>query len=86
MARHVIVVGDTLAPRGDTVTTGSNADIVDSKPVADKGDMVDDTQTNHLGRRRKQHVRRCTGRPARASRDMPPHAGESQCDGFHTLT
>jgi uncharacterized Zn-binding protein involved in type VI secretion len=41
MARQVIVVGDTLAPHGGTVTTGSNADIVDGKPLARKGDTVE---------------------------------------------
>ena len=41
MARQVIVVGDTLAPHGGTVTTGSNADIVDGKPIARKGDTVE---------------------------------------------
>jgi uncharacterized Zn-binding protein involved in type VI secretion len=41
MVRQVIVVGDTLAPHGGTVTTGSNADIVDGKPVARKGDTVE---------------------------------------------
>ena len=41
MARQVIVVGDTLAPYGGTVTTGSNADIVDGKPIARKGDTVE---------------------------------------------
>jgi uncharacterized Zn-binding protein involved in type VI secretion len=41
MARQVIVVSDTLAPHGGTVTTGSNADIVDGKPLARKGDTVE---------------------------------------------
>ncbi|MGY6128017.1 PAAR domain-containing protein (plasmid) [Paraburkholderia strydomiana] len=41
MVRQVIVVGDTLAPHGGTVSTGSNADIVDGKPVARKGDTVE---------------------------------------------
>lgn len=41
MARQVIVVGDTLAPHGGSVTTGSNADTVDGKPVARKGDTVE---------------------------------------------
>lgn len=41
MTRQVIVVGDTLAPHGGTVTTGSNQDIVDGKPVARKGDTVE---------------------------------------------
>jgi uncharacterized Zn-binding protein involved in type VI secretion len=41
MVRQVIVVGDTLAPHGGTVTTGSNADIVDGKPVARKDDAVE---------------------------------------------
>jgi uncharacterized Zn-binding protein involved in type VI secretion len=41
MARQVIVVGDTLAPYGGAVTTGSNADVVDGKPIARKGDTVE---------------------------------------------
>lgn len=41
MARQVIVVGDTLAPHGGIVTTGSNDDIVDGKPVARKGDSAE---------------------------------------------
>lgn len=41
MVRQVIVVGDTLAPHGGTVIAGSNADIVDGKPVARKGDTVE---------------------------------------------
>jgi uncharacterized Zn-binding protein involved in type VI secretion len=41
MVRQVIVAGDTLAPHGGTVTTGSNADIVYGKPVARKGDTVE---------------------------------------------
>lgn len=41
MARQVIVVGDTLVPYGGTVTAGSNADIVDGKPIARKGDTVE---------------------------------------------
>jgi len=41
MARQVIVVGDTLAPHGGTVTTGSNADVVDGKPISRKGDAVE---------------------------------------------
>lgn len=41
MARQVIVVGDTLAPHGGTVTTGSNKDIVDGKAIARKGDTVE---------------------------------------------
>jgi uncharacterized Zn-binding protein involved in type VI secretion len=41
MVRQIIVVGDTLAPHGGTVTMGSNADIVDGKPVARKGDTVE---------------------------------------------
>ena len=41
MARQVIVVGDTLAPHGGTVTAGSNADIVDGKPIARKGHTVE---------------------------------------------
>ena len=41
MARQVIVVGDTLAPHGGTVTAGSNDDIVDGKPIARKGDPVE---------------------------------------------
>jgi uncharacterized Zn-binding protein involved in type VI secretion len=41
MVRQVIVVGDTLAPHGGTVITGSNVDTVEGKPVARKNDMVD---------------------------------------------
>lgn len=41
MVRQVIVVGDTLAPHGGTVTTGSNTDVVDGKPIARKGDTVE---------------------------------------------
>jgi uncharacterized Zn-binding protein involved in type VI secretion len=41
MVRQVIVVGDTLSPHGGTVTTGSNADIVDGKPISRKGDTVE---------------------------------------------
>lgn len=41
MARQVIVVGDTLAPHGGTVTAGSNADLVEGKAVARKGDTVE---------------------------------------------
>ncbi|MFD1972527.1 PAAR domain-containing protein [Trinickia caryophylli] len=41
MSRQVIVVGDTLAPHGGTVTTGSKEDIVDGKPIARKGDTVE---------------------------------------------
>ena len=41
MARQVIVVGDTLAPHGGTVTAGSNDDIVDGKPISRKGDAVE---------------------------------------------
>lgn len=40
MVRQVIVVGDTLAPHGGTVTTGSNTDVVNGKPIARKGDAV----------------------------------------------
>ena len=40
MARQIIVVGDTLAPHGGIVTAGSNADIVDGKAIARKGDTV----------------------------------------------
>ncbi|MBA9896953.1 MULTISPECIES: PAAR domain-containing protein [Burkholderia] len=41
MVRQVIVVGDTLTPHGGTVATGSNADVVDGKAIARKGDMVE---------------------------------------------
>jgi uncharacterized Zn-binding protein involved in type VI secretion len=41
MVRQVIVVGDTLVPHGGTVTTGSNADIVDGKSISRKGDTVE---------------------------------------------
>jgi uncharacterized Zn-binding protein involved in type VI secretion len=41
MARQVIVVGDTLAPHGGTVTSGSNSDVVNGKPIARKGDVVE---------------------------------------------
>ncbi|SDG68339.1 PAAR domain-containing protein [Paraburkholderia phenazinium] len=41
MVRQVIVVGDTLAPHGGSVTTGSSADIVDGKQIARKGDTVE---------------------------------------------
>ncbi|WP_081436701.1 PAAR domain-containing protein [Burkholderia lata] len=41
MVRQVIVVGDTLAPHGGTVVTGSNTDIVDGKPISRKGDTVE---------------------------------------------
>ncbi|WP_423394258.1 PAAR domain-containing protein [Burkholderia sp. LMG 21824] len=40
MVRQVIVVGDMLTPHGGTVTTGSNADVVDGKAIARKGDTV----------------------------------------------
>ncbi|PCE28229.1 hypothetical protein BWP39_06865 [Paraburkholderia acidicola] len=40
MVRQVIVVGDTLAPYGGTVTAGSNTDLVDGSPIARKGDTV----------------------------------------------
>ncbi|MDN7430769.1 PAAR domain-containing protein [Burkholderia sp. AU45388] len=41
MVRQVIVVGDTLGPHGGTVTAGSNADVVNGKPIARKGDTVE---------------------------------------------
>jgi uncharacterized Zn-binding protein involved in type VI secretion len=41
MVKQVIVVGDTLAPHGGTVTTGSNTDTVDGKAVARRGDKVE---------------------------------------------
>ncbi|MBM2768339.1 PAAR domain-containing protein [Burkholderia anthina] len=41
MVRQVIVVGDTLAPHGGTVTTGSHADVMDGKAIARKGDVVE---------------------------------------------
>ncbi|MGU7776314.1 PAAR domain-containing protein [Burkholderia sp. MR1-5-21] len=41
MVRQVIVVGDALTPHGGFVATGSNADIVEGKPVARKGDTVE---------------------------------------------
>ena len=44
MVRQVIVVGDTLAPHGGTVTAGSNADVVNGKPIARKGDAVECTE------------------------------------------
>lgn len=41
MVKQVIVVGDSVAPHGGTVITGSNADTVDGKPIARKNDLVD---------------------------------------------
>ena len=41
MARQVIVVGDTLAPYGGKVITGSDADTIDGKAVARKTDQVE---------------------------------------------
>ncbi|MBT2791956.1 PAAR domain-containing protein [Paraburkholderia strydomiana] len=41
MARQVIVVGDTMAPHGGTVITGSDADTVNGKGIARRGDLVD---------------------------------------------
>jgi uncharacterized Zn-binding protein involved in type VI secretion len=41
MSRQVIVVGDTLAPFGGTVTSGSVNDTVAGKPVSRKGDSVE---------------------------------------------
>ncbi|WP_179405474.1 PAAR domain-containing protein [Burkholderia guangdongensis] len=41
MSRQVIVVGDTLAPHGGTVVTGSSADVIDGKPISRKGDTVE---------------------------------------------
>ncbi|WP_027800703.1 PAAR domain-containing protein [Paraburkholderia dilworthii] len=40
MVRQVIVVGDSLAPHGGTVMTGSDTDSVDGKAIARKGDLV----------------------------------------------
>ncbi|MBN3788981.1 PAAR domain-containing protein [Burkholderia sp. Ac-20353] len=50
MVRQVIVVGDTLAPHGGNVTTGSNNDVVDGMPIARKGDTVECNQhgTQHI--------------------------------------
>ncbi|WOD18939.1 PAAR domain-containing protein [Paraburkholderia kirstenboschensis] len=44
MARQVIVVGDTMAPHGGTVITGSDVDSVDGKGIARQGDLVDCTE------------------------------------------
>jgi uncharacterized Zn-binding protein involved in type VI secretion len=41
MARQVIVVGDLLTPHGGVIITGSDADTVDGKAIARKGDLVD---------------------------------------------
>ncbi|WP_321888805.1 PAAR domain-containing protein [Paraburkholderia bannensis] len=41
MSRQVIVVGDTLAPFGGTVTAGSTTDTVGGKPISRKGDSVE---------------------------------------------
>ncbi|MFL9876032.1 PAAR domain-containing protein [Paraburkholderia megapolitana] len=41
MVRQVIVVGDTLAPHGGTVTAGSSTDVVNGKPIAREGDAVE---------------------------------------------
>ncbi|MGS0891921.1 PAAR domain-containing protein [Burkholderia stagnalis] len=41
MVRQVIVVGDTVAPHGGVVVTGSHADVVDGKAIARKGDTVE---------------------------------------------
>ncbi|MDN7179281.1 PAAR domain-containing protein [Caballeronia sp. SEWSISQ10-4 2] len=41
MVKQVIVVGDTLAPHGGTVMTGSNTDTVDGKAIARQGDRVE---------------------------------------------
>jgi uncharacterized Zn-binding protein involved in type VI secretion len=41
VARQVIVVGDTLAPFGGKVITGSGADTMDGKAVARKTDLVE---------------------------------------------
>ena len=40
MARQIIVVGDTLAPFGGEVLTGSDADTVEGKAIARKTDLV----------------------------------------------
>ncbi|WP_249172917.1 PAAR domain-containing protein [Burkholderia vietnamiensis] len=40
MTRQVIVVGDTLAPFGGEVMTGSDADVVDGKAISRKTDLV----------------------------------------------
>jgi uncharacterized Zn-binding protein involved in type VI secretion len=41
MARQVIILGDTLAPYGGEVITGSSADTVDGKAITRKTDLVD---------------------------------------------
>lgn len=41
MTRQAIVVGDTLAPYGGEVMTGSSMDTVDGKAIARRTDMVD---------------------------------------------
>jgi len=41
MVKQVIVVGDTLAPHGGTVISGSNADTVEGKPIARRNDLVE---------------------------------------------
>ncbi|WP_321902851.1 PAAR domain-containing protein [Burkholderia cenocepacia] len=40
MTRQIIVVGDTLAPYGGEVLTGSDADIVEGKTIARRFDFV----------------------------------------------
>lgn len=40
MARQVIVIGDTLAPYGGEVLSGSGEDKVDGKAIARKSDLV----------------------------------------------
>lgn len=40
MTRHVIVVGDTLAPHGGQVIAGSPVDLIDGRAMARVGDPV----------------------------------------------
>lgn len=40
MTRQVIVAGDTLAPYGGEVLSGSDADKIDGKSIARKSDLV----------------------------------------------
>ncbi|MBR8451781.1 PAAR domain-containing protein [Burkholderia multivorans] len=40
MSRQIIVVGDTLAPHGGEVLTGSGADTIDGKAIARQSDPV----------------------------------------------
>jgi uncharacterized Zn-binding protein involved in type VI secretion len=88
MVRQVIVVGDTLAPHGGTVTSGSNADIVDGKPVSRKGDTVECKEHGQQAISEGDeivHARRAAGRPARPPRRVWVHARESRHNTFDRI-